>query len=295
MNIRELKSFCMVVKLGSFSEAAKTLGIGQPSISKHVQRLESKIGHPLIERDSRPLRLTGAGSNLYRMAEPFIEGVETLEHRYAGLTTIPITVAVPHGFVGYILPEAVKALRRELPTTRVRILTGTKEEIFELIQAGHADIAITPDPGGSRHFNFVPLFTSERILITSKDHPLLKTAPTSLAQVAEYPLILPRFQTTTRALLESEFRRLKVRYEIAIELDSLELLPRYVALKLGIAVGLRGSLSAQPYSDLGMVSLQQLLPTELIGLIHSRSTSLSAPAHRLSELLQEKIEACSSL
>ncbi|UYO93863.1 LysR family transcriptional regulator [Pollutimonas sp. M17] len=291
LDIKELKSFCMVVKLGSFSKASKALVLGQPAVSKHIQRLEAELGRPLLERGARPLKLTAAGSNLYRMAEPFVEGLATLDSRSPLAMSSPITVAVPHGFIGYVLPEAARDLRDTVPSARIRVLSGTKEEVFELVQTGGADFAVAPDPGASRRFDFTPLYPSERVLITPGDHPLLAQRPTSLKDVAKYPLILPRFQTQTRALLESEFRRLRISYDIAVELDSIELLERYVELGLGLGVGLRGAAGMESWVRLGIVSLAPFLPSEMIGVVRSRALPLSQPATALIARIQDLARA----
>jgi DNA-binding transcriptional LysR family regulator len=280
----------MVAKLGSFSKASEALGLGQPAVTKHVQRLETELGRSLLERGQRPMSLTAAGSNLFRMAEPLVEGLETLSNRAPATTTAPITVAVPRGFIGYVLPEAVRDLRSTFPSARMRILSGTKEEVFELVQTGGADFAIAPDPGASRRFDFTPLFASERILITPRDHPFVKRPPASLADVAKYPLILPRFQTQTRALLESEFRRLRVPYEIAVELDSIELLERYVEMGLGLAVGLRGATGTESWIRMAVVSLARFLPSEMVGVVRSRTLPLSETAMALIARLQALAE-----
>src|SRR3546814_21143743 len=119
-SIKGRKSCCMVVKLGSFSKASKALVLGQPAVSKHIQRREAELGRPLLERGARPLKLTAAGSNLYRMAEPFVEGLANLDSRSSLAMSSPITVAVPHGFIGQVLPEAVRDLRSAIPTARIR-------------------------------------------------------------------------------------------------------------------------------------------------------------------------------
>lgn len=276
----------MVVKLGSFSKASKALDLGQPAVSKHIQRLEAELGRQLLERETRPLSLTAAGNSLYRMAEPFVEGLATLDHGSSLAMSPPVTVAVPHGFTGHVLPVAARDLRKAIPTTRIRVLSGTKEEVFELVQTGGADFAIAPDPGASRRFDFTPLYPSERVLITPRDHPFMSHPPRSLEEVARHPLILPRFQTKTRALLESEFRRLRIPYDIAVELDSIELLERYVELGLGLGVGLRGAADMESWIRPGIVSLSHLLPSEMIGLVRSRALPLSQPAAMLIDLLQ---------
>ncbi|MES2784869.1 MAG: LysR family transcriptional regulator [Pseudomonadota bacterium] len=289
MDIKELKSFCMVAKLASFSRASRAVGLGQPAVSKHVQRLEQELGRALFERGMRPLRLTAAGSNLLRMAEPLVAGLETLSSASPLLTSTPVTVAVPHGFVGYVLPGAIRDLRALMPGARARILSGTKEEVFELVQSGGVDFGVAPDPGPSRNFAFTPLFPAERMLIAPLDHPLARRAPASLKDLARYPLILPRWQTETRALLEHEFRRLNVPYDIAVELDSMEHLERYVELGVGLAVGLRGTTGSDTTdspSRLAVVSLARFLPSETIGVVQRRSLPLSEAAVALIATLQ---------
>jgi LysR family transcriptional regulator, putative pyruvate carboxylase regulator len=287
MDIKELRSFCMVAKLGSFSKASDALGLGQPAVTKHVQRLETEIGRSLLQRDLRPMRLTAAGSNLLRMAEPLVEGLETLTQRAPLAVAPPVAVGVPHGFVGNVLPPAIRELRRALPSARTRILSGTKEEVYELVQTGGVDFAVAPDPGPSRAFDFAPLFPSERILIVPQGHAFTRKPPKSLAEVAKHPLILPRFQTETRALLETEFRRQGVAYDIAVELDGAELIERHVALGVGLAVGLRGPADAEAWSGLAVVSLAAFLPSQTIGLVSGRTSPLSETAVALMGLLQK--------
>ncbi|WP_299786329.1 LysR family transcriptional regulator [Ramlibacter sp.] len=287
LDIKELRSFCMVAKLGSFSKASEALGLGQPAVTKHVQRLEAEIGRALLERGMRPLRVTAAGTNLLRMAEPLVEGLEGLSHLGPFAITARVAVGVPHGFVGYALPQAVRQLRQQLPATRTRVLSGTKEEVFEMVETGSVDFAVAPDPGPSRSLEFTPLYPSERIVITPQDHPFAKEAPKSLKELAQYPLIVPRFHTETRALLEREFRRLKVPYEIAVELDSVEMLERYVELGVGLGIGLRGAADAVSGIRLPIVSLARFLPSQTIGVVRSRAVALSDPALALIRQLEE--------
>lgn len=288
MEIKELKSFCMVARLGSFSKASQMLAMGQSAVTKQVKRLEVELGEELVERGSRPIRLTPAGANLFRIALPLVEGIEDLTHRAApsGIEP-PVTVAVPHGFIGHVLLEAVREMRQSAPSRSIRIRSGTKDETFYLVQSGAVDFAIAPDPGPSARFKFTPLFPSERILITPADHKFVLQPPSSLQEIARHPLVLLRFQTETRALLETEFRRLGVPYEIAIELDSMDLLERYVELGLGLAIGLRGALPTEQNLRVGIVSLARFLPSETVGVVQSRSIAFSSGAHDLVKALEQ--------
>jgi LysR family transcriptional regulator, putative pyruvate carboxylase regulator len=288
LEIKELKSFCIVAKLGSFSKASQMLAMGQSAVTKQVKRLEVELGEELVERGSRPIRLTLAGANLFRIALPLVEGVEDLTHRAApSATEPPVTVAVPHGFIGHVLLEAVREMRQLAPSRSIRIRSGTKDETFYLVQSGAVDFAIAPDPGPSARFKFTPLFPSERILITPADHVFVQRPPASLKEIARHPLVLLRFQTETRTLLETEFRRLGVPYEIAVELDSMDLLERYVELGLGLAIGMRGALTTERNLRVGIVSLARFLPSETVGVVQSRSVALAPGADELVRVLEK--------
>jgi DNA-binding transcriptional LysR family regulator len=108
----------------------------------------------------------------------------------------------------------------------------------------------------------------------------------SLEEIAGYPLVLLRFQTGTRAPLETDFRRLGVPYEIAIELHSMDLLERHVELGLGLAVGLRGALATEQNLRVGIVGLARFLGSETVGMVQSRSVDLSSGAHDLVKALE---------
>jgi len=288
LEIKELKSFCIVAKLGSFSKASQMLAMGQSAVTKQVKRLEVELGEELVERGSRPIRLTPAGANLFRIALPLVEGVEDLTHRAARARwSRRSRWPCPTDSSGMCSSKRSARCGSWRPPAKSGFAPGTKDEAFYLVQSGAVDFAIAPDPGRSAPFKFTPLFPSERILITPADHTFVQQPPSSLEEIARHPLVLLRFQTETRALLETEFRRLGVPYEIAIELDSMDLLERYVELGLGVAIGLRGALTTEQNLRVGIVSLARFLPAETVGVVQSRSIALSPGAHDLVKVLEQ--------
>ena len=71
---RWLRTFAAVAESGSFTAAARKLGVGQPATSHAVARLESALGVQLLERSTRGLTMTAAGRLLYRrLAVAFAE------------------------------------------------------------------------------------------------------------------------------------------------------------------------------------------------------------------------------
>ena len=63
MELRELISFYHVAKLSSVSKTARTLELGQPTVTTHLRKLEEELGITLFDRIKRPIRLTSEGAN----------------------------------------------------------------------------------------------------------------------------------------------------------------------------------------------------------------------------------------
>ncbi|MBW8837639.1 MAG: LysR family transcriptional regulator, partial [Burkholderia sp.] len=66
----QLRMFVAVAKFHSLRAAAEAVGITQPALSRHIQSLESKLGHALFRRHGRGMQLTSDGEALFRAVEP---------------------------------------------------------------------------------------------------------------------------------------------------------------------------------------------------------------------------------
>src|SRR5258707_14734155 len=76
MNFRQLACFVAVVDEGSFTRAARAIGIAQPSLSQHIRTLEEELNGRLIERLPRGVSLTPAGRALLPEARAAVRAVE---------------------------------------------------------------------------------------------------------------------------------------------------------------------------------------------------------------------------
>ena len=147
-----------------------------------------------------------------------------------------------------------------------------------MVEEGEVDIGVVPGPERSEVLDFHALFPYERVLIAPLGHPLLDEPLTSLGQIAAWPLILMGPRTYTRLMLETEFRRSNLPYEIVVELDSMDMAKRYVALGMGVSVGPRLAIEPEDERLLGVVSLVNILPTEQAGILTLRGKKLAPPA-----------------
>ena len=292
MELRHLRSFRTAARLRSISRAAEELGIGQPAVTTHVKQLEEQLGTLLFDRVKRPIQLTSAGSALLQIAAPLLDGIDGLVRDVGQAEQVgPVRVAATHEIVAHTLLDVVKRFLSSHPHVHLRIHSRTSREVLKMVATGEADLAIVPGIEKRTDLEFEGLFPYERVLITPLGHPLLEPPATSLEQIALWPLILPGPFTFTRATLEDEFRRKGVSYEIIMELDSVDMVKRYVALGLGVSVGPLLAIDPGDERALGIVRLTTLLPVDQAGIVTLRGKTLSGPTRDFIAVAKEMLSA----
>ena len=244
----------------------------------------------LFDRSKRPIRLTPSGAALLDLAAPLIEGIDDLvdSTTQAEQESI-ITVATTNDMVAHTLLRTVTVFLHRHPHTRLRIRAAYMDDIIEMVRSGEMDLGLIPYPGRSEELDFTGLFAYERVLITPLGHPLLNEEVVTFKQIAELPLILRGGMTLTRSMLESEFKRRGLSYEVLVELDGMDIIKRYVALGMGISVGPRLAIEPEDERTLGIINLANLLPIEQAGVLTLRGKTLSTPAQLFIQVMQDTL------
>lgn len=260
MDFDQLETFLEVARLSSFSRAAEKRFRTQPAISSQIRGLEEEVGAKLLDRSGGRVSLTASGKLFLKYAE------ETLEARRSVLRSIAETERVPRGeiIVGanegtclHILPEVFAEFKKRYPDVAVNIKRADYGKILESVIDNSVDFGVVSLPVTDPRLTVVLIHRDELIIIAPPHHPIAKMKSATMAEVAQFPLVLPK-AGHTRDALENLFheRRLKPRY--AMELDSSELLKRFVAADVGVGFIARsnvledtraGVLAAIPISD----------------------------------------------
>ena len=278
----------MAARLRSISRAAERLGIGQPTVTTHIKKLESELNTILFDRVKRPIQLTLAGKRLSELASPLVEGIDGLADTTAEAEERgPVVLAATPDIIPHTLLRVVRVFLARHPHIHLTIKSATRIQVSQMISEGEADIGIIQHYDRDDAFSFEGLFVYERVLITPIDHPLARKPVESLEQIARYPLILMNEGTHTRDLLESELRRRGANYEIVVDLDSMDMIKRYVALGMGVSVGPRLAIDPEDNDVLGVVSLAHILPVEQGGIITLKGKRLSNPTHHFIEVMRD--------
>jgi LysR family transcriptional regulator, benzoate and cis,cis-muconate-responsive activator of ben and cat genes len=242
MEIRHLRYFVTVARERNFTRAAEKLHIAQPPLSRQIQQLEEEVGMVLLDRDSRPLRLTEAGRLLYEHAAQVLErfdDLRTMMRRFREAERPRFVIGFVASTIYAALPHLIRRFRAETPGVDVSLVEMVSLEQIVALKDGRIDVGFGrirfDDPAVRRD-----VLREERLVVALPlSHPLLEQeGPLSFAELAAEPLILyPRVPRPSYAdQVISIFRDRGLEPHIAHEARELQTAIGLVAAEVGICI-----------------------------------------------------------
>jgi DNA-binding transcriptional LysR family regulator len=236
MDFDQLETFLEVARHSSFSRAAEKRFRTQPAISSQIRSLEEEVGARLFDRSGGKVALTAAGKVFQQYAEQTLESRKAMVVTLAELERIPrgeIVVGANEGTCLHILPEVFAEFKKLYPDVAVQISRLERAKILESIIDNSVDFGIVSTPVNDKRLTVVNIHHDELVIIAGRRHPLSQMQKATVADVARYPLLLPKIGRT-RDALENLFHERRLKPKISMELDSSELLKRFVAAHVGV-------------------------------------------------------------
>jgi len=245
--------FDEVIKQGSFTAAAESLGHTKSAISQYVSQLESGLGVRLLNRSTRQLNLTVVGKKLAERSEQLLELLSmTLEevksHELAPAGRIAITA--PHAFEAGLVTPIIAHLCHEYPKLTPELMFT--DERLDLLQ-NNLDIAISVGPQKDSNYHAIPIGTLDSILVASPGY-LAKRSVDEMELGSHHLVTLPwqhqavLHNNHDERILFSTDKQLKVNTSISA----------INSVKCGVGIGLMPSIFVREYLDSGL--LQRVLP-----------------------------------
>ncbi len=142
MDLNEVMVFVKVVQAGSFSQAARQLGMPNSTVSARVSGLEQRLGVTLLQRTTRKLHLTQAGASYYQKAAQGLDGILQAEAEIAASLHEPqglLRVTAPADMGNFCLVDLISALRKRHPLLGVELIFT--DRFVDLVAEG-VDVAI---------------------------------------------------------------------------------------------------------------------------------------------------------
>lgn len=152
LNLHHLESFVMLQQAGSFTAAAERLGIGQSTISQHIQRLEKALGRQLVRRDTHQVQLTADGEALLGYARGMLDlngKVASLfgESRLRGR----LRLGVSEDVVANRLTAILEDFSRLHPWVDLELTVALSGVLFQMQEVGELDLVLAKRHIGETH------------------------------------------------------------------------------------------------------------------------------------------------
>src|SRR5690349_8607196 len=260
MDFDQLETFLEVARHTSFSRAAEKRFRTQPAISSQIRSLEEEVGARLFDRSGGKVAITAAGKVFQQYAEQALEARKTLLVTVAEMERVPrgeIVVGANEGTCLHILPEVFAEFKKLYPNVGVQISRLERAKIMESIIDNSVDFGVVSTPVDDKRLTVVNIHRDELVVIAPPGHPLSRMKEVAMADVVRFPLLLPKVGRT-RDSIEALFDERRLKPNISMELDSSELLKRFVAADVGVGFIARssviedvkaGALAAMPMTD----------------------------------------------
>ena len=244
MTLQQLTYFLAAAEHGSFSAAAESLFMAQPSLSEQIRRLEAELGVALFSRGARGLELTEAGRLFQPHAERTVaaaqdaaESVREVRDITGGTVTFGTFGSAHH----YLLAGLLQDFRTQYPKVRVRAIGQNSAEVADAVRDGDLEAGLVALPIDDRGLDVQPAMREELLYVSAEPERLRE--PMTIERLADAPLILfdARFgaDDPMRRQLRERAQQAGVKVEPQIEVE-------YVTAALELAArGLGDTVTSQ--------------------------------------------------
>lgn len=238
---KQLRAFCAVARTGKMTDAAGELYLSQPAVSLQIQALEEELDTVLFERHGPRIALTREGQELYEMARPLVEGLDSLYGRFdrqvkGDLESGEVVIAAGESTIIYLLPPLVAQFRERHPNIHVQLRNVTGRDGLAMIRGDEVDFAIGSMLDVPSDISYQPVYSYDPALILPLEHELAGRDHIGLEDIAPYGLILPPRRLTTWRMVDRVFQQHKVPFKVALEVGGWEVIKRYVELGFGVSI-----------------------------------------------------------
>lgn len=291
MNIETMQIFCDLVELRNFSRAAEKHRISQSAVSQQLAQLE--LGHKcqFINRNKRPLTLTGPGEIFYRACKDMLDRYDRLNSELTSLSksTSRINIAAIFSIGMHTLQPYVKKFMAKYPKTNLSIEYLDSGDIYERILKGSIDIGVVAIPRRDRNIEVFQFQSEQLVFVCGREHELANNSEISIHRLQGQKFIAFEEGLPTRNLIARILTQYNVTVRTIMQFDNIETIKRAVEINAGISIlpetAIRTELANGTLTAMSFSNESFFRPT---GVIVRKNRDISLAGRYLIELLRKR-------
>ncbi|WP_411681718.1 LysR family transcriptional regulator [Clostridium thailandense] len=280
MEIQQLKFFLEVVKYKNFTIAASKLCISQSSLSKRIKALENELGVKLLERSSRSVKLTEAGSEFLDFTIETIESYEKVQikmNAYKEKNKKTLTIGTIPVMSQYGITSLIASFTKKYSDIDINIIEAKSPEILALLDSSKIDLAfIRTISLSGEEYKINPLIDDELVMIVPKGHPFTQNVCIDLSQASGENYIFLDSGPGMYDICMEACRISGFKPRVLYEYSRIETIIGVVSEGIGVALLMRKVVEFFNNQDIEIIKLRQKFITTiaLVSLSHKKSSNM---------------------
>lgn len=282
MELDLFRSFVAVAEERSFSRAARVLHTTQPTLSRHISRLEAELGVRLFDRYGRHVECTANGQLLLPMAQAIVTRADqavSLLREQAGGGASSVRFGAYGSIFALLLTPPLASFAAAYPRVTINLLERDDAHLEEAVISGELDAAVIT-PWGSARTAGHQLLTEDILLVLPEGHRLAGEPTVPLSALARESVLVPPSTVNAGNIVIDAFRRAGIEPTFSYRATYPELTKALVRKGLGLAAMPRILLEPGTMEGLVAIPFTESLTRDLM-LIYPRDRLLSAVARAL--------------
>jgi DNA-binding transcriptional LysR family regulator len=243
VTIQQLEILIVLVETGSFTRAARTMLLSQPTLTKHIKNLEDMLDSRVVERTNTGISLTPEGRILYdharrmcKLRDEAHDKIQKIKNRVGGdifacASNIPST---------YILPRLLGKFKKLNPDIRFHIQVGDSEEALQMVLMGQAQIGLIGKETQDKKLHVEPIWKDKLVLVGPMGHELARRPSVTLDQLIKLPFISRERGSGTRETMDMYLRKYRgiglSDFNTVCEIGSNEAVKEVVLAGVGVSI-----------------------------------------------------------
>ena len=294
--VPQLRALVAVADTLHFGDAAAQLGVSQPTVSVAIAGLEAGLGVFLVERSTRKVILTPAGTVAAARARAVLAAIDDLVDS-AGSAGEPFSGPLRLGVIPTVAPYILMPVLRTLARRFSRLRPDVKEDqtarLLEDLATGRLDLLTLALPSGGVDVVEIPLYQEDFVLLVADKHPLAGARDVDPEVLRESNLLLLEEGHCLRDQALDLCRQVGASTAHPARATSLTTLSQLVAAGLGMTLLPATSVSVESRRGLAVGTFREPAPGRTIGLVHRSSSDKAHEYHQLADSLIAALEATS--
>jgi len=296
MNLKQLEAFVQVAEGGSFSKAAKQLFLTQPTISAHISSLEKELNARLFVRNTKEVRLSDDGKELYRYARQMIDLQKKIEERFeTGKEESKhlITIAASTIPAQYLLPKILMKFNERYPKEQVKLIETDSSQVVTQIIDHMVDVGFTGTVLEKKHCKYIPFYKDELVVITpnTEKYQVLHQNQEDVSWISGERLIMREEGSGTRKEAGKQLRNAGInldKLKIIASIENQETIKKSV--KQGMGISIISRLAAEEEAKSGGLLTFPIPKADQgrdINLVYNKNYQMSKSAERFVKVVKE--------